>query len=51
MRMIQQGTGVLSRGDENGPATSGVALRGGGSFVLRSLREKPPAFRRDGRLV
>jgi hypothetical protein len=27
-RMIQQGTDGISKGDDNGPATSGVALSG-----------------------
>jgi hypothetical protein len=44
-RMIQQGTDRLSRGYDNGPATSGVALRG---MVLLHLGA---CDRMDGRFV
>jgi pectin methylesterase-like acyl-CoA thioesterase len=49
-RMIKQGTDGLSRWDDNGQATSGVALCG--VVPLHSgACEMPPAFRMDGRLL
>jgi hypothetical protein len=40
-RMIQQGTGGLSRGDENGSATSGVALSGTKPLHLVACERSP----------